>query len=152
MARNDALIRLHQRLVSRRNQLLDCIQDELSDLRHERGGGMGADDADLATDALSCEMNSQLAELEYRELTQIDRALSRMRDGHYGSCEVCAKKIPIARLNVLPYTPVCIGCQRQMERDPSIAEQLESNWNKVYENESSRREVTISMSDIETSA
>jgi DnaK suppressor protein len=39
-----------------------------------------------------------------------------MRDGKYGSCEVCGGKIPLARLNALPYATMCIECQRDLER------------------------------------
>ena len=39
-----------------------------------------------------------------------------MRDGKYGSCEVCNGKIPLARLNALPYATMCIDCQRDLER------------------------------------
>ena len=39
-----------------------------------------------------------------------------MRVGKYGSCEVCNGKIPMARLNALPYATMCIECQRDLER------------------------------------
>jgi DnaK suppressor protein len=39
-----------------------------------------------------------------------------MSAGKYGSCEVCNGKIPLARLNALPYATMCIECQRDLER------------------------------------
>jgi DnaK suppressor protein len=73
------------------------------------------DSADLAFDTGSEEVASQLAELESRELNQIERALARLKGGTYGVCEGCHKKIPVARLNALPIITTCIQCQREME-------------------------------------
>jgi DnaK suppressor protein len=71
---------------------------------------------DAALDSTQDEISSQLAEVESRELASIENALERMRNGQYGSCEYCGCKIPMARLNALPYATVCIACQRDVER------------------------------------
>src|SRR5262249_11472357 len=83
---------------------------------------------DVAFETGSDEMTSQLAELEARELFQIERALERLKQGTYGVCEgeddegqPCGEKIPVARLNALPYTTLCIKCQREMEKNPGWA-------------------------------
>ena len=34
-------------------------------------------------------------------------------------CKSCAGKIPVGRLNALPYSTLCIECQREMEHYPS---------------------------------
>ena len=57
---------------------------------------------DAAFDSGSDEVSSQLAELEARELAQIERAVARLKQGNFGVCEGCQKKIAIARLNALP--------------------------------------------------
>jgi DnaK suppressor protein len=44
-----------------------------------------------------------------------------MRAGQYGLCEVCNGKIPMARLNALPYATMCIECQRDLERSGASA-------------------------------
>jgi DnaK suppressor protein len=71
---------------------------------------------DAAYDSTQDEISSQLAEVESRELASIENALVRMKAGKYGVCEVCGCKIPMARLNALPYATMCIGCQRDLER------------------------------------
>ena len=116
MPRKAALIKLYSRLATRRRELLSSIADDLQDLRHELGGRAGSDDIDAAADNTSEEVTSQLAQMESRELMQIERAMARIREGSYGSCEMCTKKIPVARLNALPYTTLCIECQRDLER------------------------------------
>src|SRR5438876_11706582 len=118
MARNDALLRLHKSLIGRRDELRKRLGGELKDLRNDKGSVSTGDSADLAFDTGSDEIASQLAELEARELNQIERAMSRMRQGSYGNCEACQARIPVARLNALPYSTTCNDCQREMESYP----------------------------------
>src|SRR5436190_15699151 len=131
MAREDALLRLHKSLIARRDHLRRKLTEELANLREMVADSTG-DSADAAFDAGSDEMSSQLAEFDARELTQIERALVRLKQGTYGHCEQCQKKIPIGRLNALPYTTMCIECQREMEQYPDWNSRRGSaNWEKV---------------------
>src|SRR4051812_46819281 len=41
-------------------------------------------------------------------LADVDRALAKMDDGTYGTCEVCGKEIAEARLEAMPATRWCI--------------------------------------------
>ena len=43
-------------------------------------------------------------------LRKAEKALERLNEGSYGVCESCGTAIPIARLEVLPYTTVCVEC------------------------------------------
>ncbi len=115
MSRRDALLRLHRALTGRRDELRRRLGGELDELRRLQGNLKAGDSADMAFDSGSEEVTSQLAELESRELTQIDRALARLKQGTYGVCESCLKKIPIARLNALPFSTTCVTCQREIE-------------------------------------
>ncbi len=112
MARRDALLRLHKSLVGRRDELRKRLGGDLKDLISSAVTG---DAADLAFDTGSGEVNSQLAQLESRELLKIERSIQRLKQGTYGVCEGCAKKIPVSRLNALPFSTTCIECQREME-------------------------------------
>src|SRR5215831_19499046 len=115
MARRDALLRLHKSLMGRRAELRKRLGGELNDLRNFKASDSTGDSADLAFDTGSEEVSSQLAELEARELAQVERALARLKQGTYGVCEGCQKKIPVARLNALPFSTTCVQCQREME-------------------------------------
>src|SRR6266566_4810992 len=128
MARRDALMRLHKSLLTRRSDLRNKLADELSNMRNFRAGDNTGDSADVAFETGSDEMSSQLAAIDARELNQIERALARLKQGTYGLCEVCQVRIPVARLNALPYTTCCITCQREMERYPDWDERRSGNW------------------------
>lgn len=114
MARKDSILKLRALLVARRDALRQALAGDLSLLKSlpELTGG---DVVDAALDAAQDEISSKLAEVESRELGQIEAALERFRDGTYGQCEICEGTIPMARLNALPYATTCIDCQRAAE-------------------------------------
>lgn len=115
MARHEALLNLRAILVRRRDALRSALAGDLSLLKELRSESPG-DVVDAAYDSTQDEISSQLAEVESRELANIENALERMKVGKYGLCEVCNGKIPMARLNALPYATMCIECQRELER------------------------------------
>jgi DnaK suppressor protein len=61
-----------------------------------------------------------LEELSYERLARRARmlanALDRVRDGSYGSCEECGRRIPEARRRALPGVTTCVPCQEVGER------------------------------------
>jgi len=149
MARRDALLRLHKTLEARSQALRKALAGELADLRNN--GMENGDAADVAFDAGSEEISTQLAELESRELTQIEKALARIKQGTYGLCEFCQSKIPVMRLNALPYSTTCVDCQREMETNPGWEHGgAGKDWDKIFESRrATGEEREVSLSDIE---
>ena len=41
-------------------------------------------------------------------LADIDRALAKVEDGTYGTCDVCGEPIPEGRLEALPWATLCV--------------------------------------------
>lgn len=113
--RKDEIFKIRQLLVKRGDFLCGVVREELTMLRHQTGG----DVADLASDSAQDELNSQLAEVESRELLEIDTALKRIEEGQYGVCGQCGRPIPLARLKAVPYASLCIDCQRRTENEPT---------------------------------
>lgn len=129
-ARKLVLGRLHATLKHRRNALEQLLAIGERELR-TRTTDVG-DDIDAALDAEHLELQSQLATSESRELAQIENALQRIAARKYGTCEVCNKEIPLARLEALPYATQCIQCQRAGETDHGKRIQR-WNWRSVDE-------------------
>ena len=46
-----------------------------------------------------------------RAVADTTRALRRMADGSYGTCERCTASIPLERLDILPHARFCVPCQ-----------------------------------------
>src|SRR5262249_39610074 len=146
MARSDALLRLHKSLMARRAELRKRLGMGLEVMGGGKGSAGSGDSADAAFDTGNEEVASQLLELEGKELLQIERALKRLRQGTYGLCEGCGCKIPVMRLNALPYSTLCIKCQREAESDSGwLSDRQAANWEKVSDHEGGeeRREVDL---------
>jgi DnaK suppressor protein len=142
MTRKDSILKLRDLLITRRDALRRALAGDLSllkQLREQTGG----DVIDAALDAAQDEISSQLAEVESRELANIDRALIRIRKGSYGECEACGNKIPLARLNALPYATSCIECQRAAETSGG-AGGGSGDWSRVLDTGFVDTDVTFS--------
>lgn len=150
MARRDALLRLNKTLTARRNELRKRLGADLAELGSHKLTSAGTGDAgDAAFNDAGEELSTQLAELEARELNQIERALLRLKQGTYGLCEGCGVKIPVARLNVLPYSTLCIKCQRESESDANwLADRRNANWEAVSDG-SPMEDREVRLSDLE---
>jgi DnaK suppressor protein len=146
MARKDAVAKMRDVLMKRRNALRKALAGDLSGLKKVEGQS-GGDVIDAALDSAQDEITSQLAEAESRELASIESALERMREGTYGKCEACGAAIPLARLQALPYAVLCIHCQQEAEVHGGVLPGEKSDWARVAD--SSRGDRKVSFSDIE---
>ncbi|MGE3314494.1 MAG: TraR/DksA family transcriptional regulator [Planctomycetaceae bacterium] len=146
MTRKDALLRLRERLIAKRESLRRKLSDDLTQgLPSTAGGDVG----DAANDGAQNELNSQLAALESRELNQIERAIELMREGRYGVCEICEEAIPITRLKALPFTPLCVACQRAQEARVPGDEDQDADWESAYEHEGRMSDKEFSLGDFD---
>ncbi len=131
MSRKDAIKKLREQLVRRRDALCSALEGDLSllrELHQERTG----DVLDAAADTVQDELNSQLIEAESRELSAINEAIGRIKVGDYGNCESCGKPIPLTRLRAIPYTTDCIDCRRKAEARSTPGGAV--MWNRVFDN------------------
>ncbi len=132
MARKDILKKMEEILVRRRDALRQAIDGDDSLLQEFRKKHQGGDVVDFASDSAFGELSSQLAEVESRELKNVDGALKRIKDKSYGKCEACKKSIPITRLQALPYTSFCINCKRKAE-DAGIEPGAVTDWSTILD-------------------
>ncbi len=140
ITRSEAISHLRKILIRRRDALRNALAGDLSLLKELRGQSRG-DVADFALDAAQDEISSQLAEVESRELANIEGALERIRSGSYGDCEACNEAIPLARLQALPYATLCIQCQREAEKDGS--RRSVADWGRVIDSSGSEADVVF---------
>jgi DnaK suppressor protein len=150
MAKKDALLRLHARLVARRDALRKALAGDM-DAYREYAANVVGDTVDAAVDTANDEISSQLVEIESRELGQIEHALERIVQGVYGRCEFCGGKIAEARVNALPYTNSCIDCQRENERsgNPFGHAADDTRWAKVFEKPHHDDDSDVNLAQIE---
>jgi RNA polymerase-binding transcription factor len=95
------------------------LQAEAEALANEREpGDTQFDEESGEGDTLSVERERDLAlSASARQTVEdITKALARMDDGSYGYCEVCGDRIPVPRLEAIPWADQCVKCKSRGER------------------------------------
>jgi RNA polymerase-binding transcription factor len=111
--------RLEQEQVELREQLSTIEEEAFAATQSELSGDVGLDDesADAGTATFEREKDLSIENNVRDLLAKIDRALARIADGSYGTCERCGKPIEKARIKALPYVDLCIrDAQAQSRR------------------------------------
>ena len=111
-----------ERLIEERQRLLKELgyfEDKIfSSSQRDAAGDLSAYSvhmADQASDAQEREKAYHMASSEGRLLYHIDEALRRIKDGTFGLCLACGKKIQKTRLEVVPHARLCIECKKLEE-------------------------------------
>jgi DnaK suppressor protein len=111
----ELLLKLRARL---RGDVSAMANAALNKTRSESSGDLSSMPihmADVGTDNFEQEFTLSLMETEESVLQQIESALERIEEGTYGVCLDCEGKIPKARLNAIPFTPLCVKCASKLE-------------------------------------
>jgi DnaK suppressor protein len=96
-------------LVELRVETLERIQ-RYEAHQHQRRDALDKDLEEQASEIQSDDIVDLLENEAHAELTQIEKAISRI-DAHVGKlCEVCGEVIDIHRLQALPYATRCNEC------------------------------------------
>jgi len=101
-----------KRLLEMKQDLTNRVNAIDRDIRHE---GMTADWSEQASERENDEVLESLGNSSEQELLMINFALKRIEDDSYFQCDECGADIPIARLDLLPFTAHCVNCAEQIE-------------------------------------
>jgi DnaK suppressor protein len=74
------------------------------------------EDTDFAQALSDREISDTLVQLLSENREQVERALERLSDGLYGTCEDCGAEIPTERLKFRPEATRCVACQGRWDR------------------------------------
>ncbi len=110
---------------SRKGKVKDLQAEALQSAGGEAGGNLSnvpVHMADLASENFEQEMSIRLLETEEQIVEEIAEALERIANGSFGRCQECSKEISKERLSAIPYTPLCIDCANQAQRQAVPAE------------------------------
>jgi RNA polymerase-binding protein DksA len=113
---------IRRRLESERSELEQRIEEieanvfekTQSDLTGE--AGFDEDFADAGTATFDRERELSIQNNIRDIIEQINRAIARIDQGSYGTCERCGKPIDASRLKALPHALLCMDCKRREER------------------------------------
>jgi len=86
----------------------------------ERGSGIsfGKRVGDGTTEAVSRLNDVGVVDSLNASMERVDRALAKLVEGTYGTCDVCGKAIPAPRLEAQPESAACVSCARFARRAP----------------------------------
>ena len=89
------------------------MEDELGELT-----GRATDNhlGDMGSITFDRELDEGLEESAQQMLVQIERAIAKLDDGTFGTCERCGKEIGEERLQARPWAVLCIDDQRLNDR------------------------------------
>lgn len=97
---------LKRRLLTRKLEL----EHQVAAIERDFAQGRSANFSEQAQERENEEVLNALEEKDRQELLQINRALSRIEQGTYSTCANCGEVIKAERLNIIPFTELCIEC------------------------------------------
>ncbi len=111
-----SLPEMKSKLQDIRSRLLGGIEKTIKTSQDEEFTQLIPDIADDASRSFSRQMLLNLGEQDRERLIQVEEALYQMENGGYGSCKLCEKSIPEARLKVVPFAQHCVSCLNEIEQ------------------------------------
>ena len=103
-------------LLALKSVIVDNLIASNQDFKEIMEGMDSKDLADVASDDIDRKMIEAIGSQELKRLKLIESALTRIKQGKYGHCIKCSKRIPQDRLNAIPYALMCIECKSEEER------------------------------------
>lgn len=109
------LQRFRKILEAERDKLYKMARDATREQRKTEEDDL-MDDIDLASSELDQSMIYKLRNRERNLLRKIEKALGKIEDGTYGTCENCGEPISLKRLEARPVAELCITCKEEQEK------------------------------------
>lgn len=112
---------LKRALENERNRLRQSLgwlgkaEQSLGESQAEESGA-GGQQADVASDIAEQTLDATLEQVERRRLEEVEDAIQRLAEGHFGLCESCGRSIAEDRLVALPWTRLCLACASRRNR------------------------------------
>lgn len=117
-----ALATIREQLVDKRAELVqrqaELQEDSFDGTQSDITGEVGLDEdfADAGTATFERERDLSIRNNIADLIDQMSRAIQRIDDGTYGTCERCGRPIDAPRLKELPHALLCLDCKRREER------------------------------------
>jgi RNA polymerase-binding protein DksA len=116
------LERLREKLTEEKQRLQNQAEElaaEAEQLAVEReAGDTQFDEESGEGDTVNVERERDLllSATARQVVEEIDEALARMKKGTYGLCKYAGRKLPLERLEAIPWANVCVDCKARAER------------------------------------
>ena len=110
---------IRRELETRRDQARERLA--VLTKRPERGSAVsfGKRIGDGTTEAVSRLTDIGVGDSVQRGLERTERALAKLDEGTYGTCDACGQEIARGRLRAIPDSVLCLDCASSRRRVPS---------------------------------
>jgi len=110
------LDKMEAALLVLKSEIVNKLIASNEDFKEIMEGEEPKDLADIASDDMDRKMIEAIGTQELKQLKLIESAITRIKQGKYGHCIKCGKRIPQDRLIAIPYALMCIECKSEEER------------------------------------
>ncbi|MDR0443839.1 MAG: TraR/DksA family transcriptional regulator [Treponema sp.] len=108
--------KMEESLIRLKAEIVDNLIANNEDFKEIVEGLEAKDVVDVASDDIDRKMIEAIGSQELKRMKLIESALTRIKQGKYGHCIKCSKRIPQDRLQAIPYALMCIECKSEDER------------------------------------
>ena len=106
-----------QKLIQKRADLISLVQKTEEYGREANSEAEGMDLADKASSSYTKEFMFSKNDSDRQLLQEVVDALTRLEEGQFGECISCGEAVEPTRLEAVPWSPLCLACQEQAERE-----------------------------------
>lgn len=106
-----------QKLIQKRADLISLVQKAEEYGREADSEAEGMDLADKASSSYTKEFMFSKSDSDRQLLQEVVDALTRLEEGQFGECISCGEAVEPKRLEAVPWSPLCLACQEQAERE-----------------------------------
>ncbi|MCL2410676.1 MAG: TraR/DksA family transcriptional regulator [Treponema sp.] len=110
------LDKMESALMALKAEIVDNLIASSEGFKEIMEGTDPKDPADIASDDIDRKMIEVIGTQELKRLKLIESAITRIKQGKYGHCIKCGKRIPQDRLVAIPFALMCIECKSEEER------------------------------------
>ena len=111
------IAKFKKRLEELRASLTQSLKGSTAEVKTpDEATGYSQHQADQGTDDFDRTISLEVTTREYGILRQIDRALEKIEEGTYGTCDITGEPIPRPRLEAVPYATMTVKAQEQIEK------------------------------------
>lgn len=111
---------IRSNLLEMRKNILKGIDESIRQGSSKDTTEYQGDNYDIAASERDRELTYMLGDRERKKINEIDDALSKIKTGDYGICDECGEQIAKKRLQLIPYSNLCIHCQSHIEEEEKL--------------------------------
>jgi DnaK suppressor protein len=109
MLKKNEIAQFKKRLEQLRKEVLRTLEGTKKEVTApDEAKGYSQHSADEGTDDFVRNINLEVTSKEFSILRQIDRALEKIEEGTYGTCDLSGEEIPLKRLEAVPYATMTV--------------------------------------------